>query len=161
MVQLTEVVDEEFSRTQPGPEEDEDDFTDTDSEISTDSDFNATVESLSDRLYALRDMVPPTARGWMYSRWMGANRFVRNGAAFLGKAAWHVSVSALLFGVPFALLWNEEQNMIAMEQEQRMREMGGELLTAGGERPEGDTVNQLEAALGGGGIGSVAAKPSL
>ncbi|EJT81012.1 mitochondrial import receptor subunit tom-22 [Gaeumannomyces tritici R3-111a-1] len=161
MVQLTEVVDEEFSRTQPGPEEDEDDFTDTDSEISTDSDFNATVESLSDRLYALRDMVPPTARGWMYSRWMGANRFVRTGAAFLGKAAWHVSVSALLFGVPFALLWNEEQNMIAMEQEQRMREMGGELLTAGGERPEGDTVNQLEAALGGGGIGSVAAKPSL
>jgi len=29
MVQLTEVVDEEYTRTQPGPEEDDDDFTDT------------------------------------------------------------------------------------------------------------------------------------
>ncbi|TLS30264.1 hypothetical protein PpBr36_03587 [Pyricularia pennisetigena] len=160
MVQLTEVVDEEFLKTQPGHDED-DDFTDTDSEISTDSDYDVSGETFSDRIYALRDIVPPTTRGWIYGKWMGTTNIFRTTAAFLGRSAWHISVSAMLFGIPFALLWSEEQGMIAMEQEQRMREQGGELLTAGA--PAGGDINsldQLESALGGG-VGSVSAKPSL
>lgn len=215
MVQLTEVVDEEFLKTQPSHDEEDDDFTDTgrckalspngsspkssqdfykdcilkqfrrnkgkksklitrpiltfspppDSEISTDSDYDVSGETLSDRIYALRDIVPPTTRGWIHGKWMGATNIFRTTAAFLGRSAWHISVSAMLFGIPFALLWSEEQGMIAMEQEQRMREQGGELLTAGaaGGAPGGGDINsldQLESALGGG-VGSVSAKPSL
>ncbi len=106
-------------------------------------------------------MVPATTRGWVYGKYTTANRLWRTSLAFVGRAAWTVSVSALLVGIPFALCWAEEQNMVAMEQEQRMREMGGELLTAGApssDKPDGlDTASQVGAALG----ASPAARPAL
>jgi len=126
------------------------------SEISTDSDFDPSSETLADRFYALRDIVPPTTRGWLHGRYQLGSRLVRTGFTFLGRSAWAISVSALLVGIPFALCWAEEQNMIAMEQEQRMREMGGELLTAGGDKGEGATASQVSAALAG-----ATAKPAL
>lgn len=156
MVQLIEVEDEHFQQAQPGPEEDDGDYTDTDSEISTDSDYDPSSETFTDRIYALKDIVPPTMRGWLYGRYQLGSRIVRTSLFFLGRTAWTISVSALLVGIPFALCWAEEQNMIALEQEQRMREMGGELLTAGGEKAEGDTASQVSAALAG-----TSAKPAL
>lgn len=60
---------------------------------------------------------------------------------------WSISVSALLIGVPFALCWAEEQQVIAMEQEVRMREMGADVLTAGG-GGEGSTADVVGQALG-------------
>ena len=44
-----------------------------------------------------------------------------------GKTMWVVSTSALLLGVPFALALVEEQQVVEMEKEQRMREMGNEV----------------------------------
>lgn len=77
------------------------------------------------------------------------------GCLFLaGRSVWSISVSALLIGVPFALCWSEEQQMIAMEQEMRQREQGQDLLTAGG-----DTAAQVGSALGS--EGGVQAKPAL
>ncbi len=104
-------------------------------------------------------MVPPTARGWLHSRYQTTRRAVGGSVAFLGRAAWTMSVSALLVGIPFALCWAEEQNLTAMEQEQRMREMGGELLTGGEPRRDGagDTAAQVGAALGAGSAGAKAA----
>ncbi|KAL1882755.1 hypothetical protein VTK73DRAFT_880 [Phialemonium thermophilum] len=150
MVQLVEVEDEHFQNPQVGPEEDDDDFTDTDSEISTDSNFDPSQESLTDRLYALRDIIPPTTRGWLWHKFQTASRLARTTLLFCGRAAWTVSVSALLIGVPFAIAYAEEQNLTAMEQEQRMREMGGELLTAGSPENGADvnTAERIGAALG-------------
>lgn len=44
-----------------------------------------------------------------------------------GKTLWIVSTTALLFGVPWALAFAEEGQMQEMENEQKMREMGGEV----------------------------------
>ena len=44
---------------------------------------------------------------------------------------WVISTSALLLGVPFALALVEEQQYVEMEKEQKVREMGNELLTPG------------------------------
>lgn len=151
MVQLVEVEDEHFQNPQPGPEEGrDDDFTDTDSEISTDSNFDPSSEAFSDRLWALRDMIPPPTRGWIWHKVQTTTHIVKTTLLFCGRAAWTVSVSALLVGVPFALAYAEEQNMIALEQEQRMREMGGELLTAGagGQDKDAGTAERVGAALG-------------
>ncbi|KAK0722590.1 mitochondrial outer membrane translocase complex, subunit Tom22 [Lasiosphaeria miniovina] len=156
MVQLTEVEDEHFQ--QQSQQIDDDDFTDTDSEISTDSNYDPFEESLAERLYALRDIVPPTARGWMWNKVQGTTRFVKTTLFFCGRAAWALSVSALLVGVPFALALSEDQNLMAMEQEQRMREMGAEMLTSGAE--DKDTAERVGAALGREG-GSGAARPAL
>lgn len=136
----------------------------TDSEISTESNFDPSEESLADRLAALRDMVPPAARGWIHRKYERTSAAVRAALSFCGRAAWTVSVSALLVGVPFALAYGEDQQYAAMEQEQRMRELGGEVLTAGaaGGKEElkvgagGVTAEQIGAALG-----RAEAKPAL
>ncbi|KAI0180799.1 Tom22-domain-containing protein [Hypoxylon sp. FL1284] len=135
MVQLTEVVDEHFQEGQTGPEEDED-FTDTDSEISTESDYDPTNETLAERLYALRDIIPPTTRNSISSKVNATTGAVKSVLSFSGKSLWVLGTTALLIGVPWTLAWAEEQQVIEMEKEMKMREMGGDLLT-GAAAPEG------------------------
>ncbi|KAI1767031.1 Tom22-domain-containing protein [Hypoxylon sp. FL1150] len=130
MVQLTEVVDEHFQEGQAGPEEDED-FTDTDSEISTESDYDPTNETLAERLYALRDIIPPTTRNSIASKVNATTDAVKSVLSFGGKTLWVLGTTALIIGVPWTLAWAEEQQVIEMEKEMKMREMGGDLLTGG------------------------------
>lgn len=118
----------------------------TDSEISNDSDYDPTQESLAERISALRDIVPPTTRAWFWNKFQTTQRVVKGVIFFAGRSMWSISVSALLIGVPFALCWAEEQQVIAMEQEARMREMGADVLTAGG--GEGGTADRVGQALG-------------
>ncbi|KAI1376881.1 mitochondrial import translocase, subunit Tom22 [Hypoxylon crocopeplum] len=153
MVQLTEVVDEHFQEGQPGPEAD-DDFTDTDSEISTESDYDPANETLAERLYALRDIIPPQTRSSIASKFNATTSAVSSVLSFGGKALWVISTTALILGVPWALSWSEEQQVMEMEKEMKMREMGGEILTAGGNGGS-STAQQVGAALG------QEAKPSL
>lgn len=149
MVQLIEVPDEHFEEQAAlNAEENDDDFTDTDSEISTDSDFDPLNESFSDRLYALRDIVPPQTRAYIGGKASAVSSGVKSVLSLGGKTLWVVTSSALLIVVPWALAYAEDQQMAAMEQEMKMREMGGELLTAGSGQ-EGDTAQQVRAALGG------------
>ncbi|KAL2181462.1 mitochondrial import receptor subunit Tom22-domain-containing protein [Thermothelomyces heterothallicus CBS 202.75] len=162
MVQLVEVEDEHFQQPQVGPEEDDDDYTDTDSEISTESNYDPSEETLAERLAALRDIVPATTRGWIHHKYEATASAVRAALSFAGRAAWTVSVSALLVGVPFALAYGEDQNFAAMEQEQRMRELGGEVLTAPGTGSAGGmTAEEIGAALGGTKGGRAEAKAAL
>ncbi|KAK8022591.1 import receptor subunit tom-22 [Apiospora rasikravindrae] len=149
MVQLTEVVDEHFQEGQPGPEEDEDDFTDTDSEISNDSDYDPIDESFAERLYALRDIVPPHTRSSIANTVTATTDAVKSVLSFSGKTMWVLASSALVLGVPWALAWAEEQQVMEMEKEMKMREMGGEILTAGAPGQGGSaTAEQVGAALG-------------
>ncbi|PNY28570.1 Mitochondrial import receptor subunit tom22 [Tolypocladium capitatum] len=145
MVTLTEVEDEHFQATQVGPDGDDEDFTDTDSEISNESDFDPTNESFAERLYALRDIIPPTTRGWVSGHVSSISNKAWSVLSFSGKGAWVITTSALFFGVPFALSFAEDQQLTAMEQEYNMRQTGGELLTAGSEE---STAEKVGAALG-------------
>lgn len=99
-----------------------------DSEISTDDEDNITEEeSLADRLHALRDMIPPTTRSYIVNKVDTTASWVKSGLVFGGKTLWVISTSALLLGVPWALAFAEEQQVVEMEKEMRMREMGGEV----------------------------------
>lgn len=143
MVTLTEVEDEHFQISQAGP--DDDDFTDTDSKISNESEFDPSSETLAERLYALRDIIPPTTRGWVSSRVTSFSSKTWTVLSFGGKSAWVITTSALFFGVPFALSFAEDQQLTAMEQEYNMRQTGSELLTAGSEP---GTAEKVGAAIG-------------
>ncbi|KAF6838197.1 mitochondrial import receptor subunit [Colletotrichum plurivorum] len=151
MVQLTEVEDEHFQATQAGPIEDDADYTDTDSEISADSDFDPTDESLTERLYALKDMIPPTTRGWISHKVNFGVSAVQNTWYYGSRTVWVVCATALMIGVPLATCWAEDQQIEGMEREFRMREAGGELLTAGADgapaQAEGSTADILSAHL--------------
>ncbi|KAI1818748.1 mitochondrial outer membrane translocase complex, subunit Tom22 [Poronia punctata] len=133
MVQLQEIIDEHFQEGQPGPEDDDADYTDTDSEISDDSDYDPTDETLGERLFALRDIVSPQTRTAISNTVSTATNAVQSVLSFSGKTLWVVSSSVLLLGIPWALAWSEEQQVLEMEKEMKMREMGGEILTAGGQ----------------------------
>ncbi|KAF4551208.1 Mitochondrial import receptor subunit tom22-like protein [Elsinoe fawcettii] len=138
MVKLEEVLDESFREDQPGPRDDED--WDTDSGTAEVSDASSTSdidedESLLDRLAALKDIIPPTARKSLSNTFDSASSLVKSGISIGGKTLWVVSTSVLLVGVPWALALAEEQQMEMMEREMKAQERAGEMLTqpAGGE----------------------------
>lgn len=99
-----------------------------DSEISSDDDLNPThSESLTDRISALRDILPPSTRQRIATTFTTTKSYVIGGLYLTGKAGWILCTSAMLIGVPFGLAWMEEQQVVEMEKEQKMREMGNEV----------------------------------
>lgn len=92
----------------------------TDSEISDASDDELEEETLADRLAALKDIVPPSARRHVSSTVSSITSFGKSSLAFSGKALWIISTSAFLIGVPWALAYAEEEQYIQMEREQGM-----------------------------------------
>ncbi|KAL2888444.1 Mitochondrial import receptor subunit tom22 [Ceratocystis lukuohia] len=161
MVQLVEVEDEHFVAGQIGPDDD-DDYSDTDSEISTQSDFDPSSESLSDRLWALRDIIPPSTRAWWAARASATSQTTTALASTASKGLWALSSTVIFLGVPFALCWMEEQQVLAMEQEFKMREQGDQLLSAGapgaGDALSGDNILEGNTASQ---VGAALAKPAV
>ncbi|KAJ5658453.1 uncharacterized protein N7484_002102 [Penicillium longicatenatum] len=149
MVKLTEVEDEAFT-DKPTPSkhdallvsDDEEDYTDTDSEISDASDDELEEETLADRLAALKDIVPPSARRTVSSSISSITSFGKASLSFSGKALWIISTSAFLIGVPWALAYAEEEQYIQMEREQGMIKGANEMLTPGSE-PEKKESQQI------------------
>jgi import receptor subunit TOM22 len=151
MVKLEEVIDEEFTRSQEGPLEGEDDWdTDTgmllsyftipcaascalyltvpvDSDAESDISSVAPDESLYERLTALQDIVPASYRRSFSNGIALATSWVRSGLMMGGKTLWVVSTSALLLGVPWALAYAEEQQMAEMEREMKMQQSANEV----------------------------------
>ncbi|KAH0565152.1 hypothetical protein GP486_001464 [Trichoglossum hirsutum] len=135
MVKLQEVEDEHFAQEQPGPpraeENDDDYYTDTDSEITDDEDNGDLEETLADRIAALRDVIPPRQRAALSSTFRTTYSWLRGGLLFGGKSLWVISTSALLLGVPWALAFAEEQQVIEMEKEMKMQQSANDLLSSG------------------------------
>ncbi|KAJ5485798.1 hypothetical protein N7530_000098 [Penicillium desertorum] len=139
MVKLTEVEDEHFTDKPAAPKHDallvsdDEDYSDTDSEISDDEDVELEAESLYERVAALKDMVPPSARRTVCSTVSSITDLTKATFSFSGKALWVISTSAFLLGVPFALAYAEEEQYIQMEREQGMIKGANEMLTPGSE----------------------------
>ncbi|KKK20156.1 hypothetical protein P175DRAFT_0432423 [Aspergillus ochraceoroseus IBT 24754] len=139
MVKLTEVEDEHFAQEKPQASknnvllasDDEDDYTDTESEISTESDLELDSETLYERLVALKDVIPPSARRQITNSVSYVTSFTKSSISFSGKALWIISTSAFLLGVPWALAYAEEEQYIQMEREQGMIKGANEMLAPG------------------------------
>ncbi|KAJ6091386.1 hypothetical protein N7467_003355 [Penicillium canescens] len=140
MVKLTEVEDEHFSEKPSTTKDDallvsddDEDYSDTDSEISNDEDVELDAESLYERVAALKDMIPPSARRTITNSVSSITSLTKSSLSFSGKALWVISTSAFLLGVPFALAYAEEEQYIQMEREQGMIKGANEMLTPGAE----------------------------
>ena len=72
-------------------------------------------------------MLPPSTRRRIASTTSAVTGYVKSGLLYGGKTLWVVSTGALLLGVPFAFAFAEEQQVVEMEKEQRMRDMGNEV----------------------------------
>jgi import receptor subunit TOM22 len=84
-------------------------------------------ESLYERLTALQDILPPAQRKFITRTIDTTSSWVKTGLTFSGKALWVVSTSALLLGVPWALAYAEEQQMVEMEREMKMQQSANEV----------------------------------
>ncbi|KAL8904112.1 MAG: hypothetical protein Q9171_007167 [Xanthocarpia ochracea] len=136
MVQLEEVEDQDLVREQPGPyeEEEDEDYTDTDSSLSDDDDFPSSLapsETALDRIYALKDIIPPSTRRSIASTSSNFFSALKSTALFSGKSLYVISTGGLMVLVPFMMATIEEQQIVEMEREQKAREMGSEIMSPG------------------------------
>lgn len=95
--------------------------------MSSDDEELGPDESFADRIYALKDIVPPQQRRFLSSSLSTASSWLQTGFSFSGKTLWVVSTSALLLGVPWALAFAEEQQMQEMEREMKMQQSANEV----------------------------------
>jgi import receptor subunit TOM22 len=93
---------------------------DPESEISNEDEEVLDEESLYERISALKDMLPPSARRTITSSVSSLTSFTKASISFSGRALWVISTSAFLIGVPWALAYAEEEQYIQMEREQGM-----------------------------------------
>ncbi|KAI4266958.1 MAG: hypothetical protein LQ337_008599, partial [Flavoplaca oasis] len=134
MVQLEEVEDQDLVREQPGPyqEEEDDDYTDTDSSLSDEDIASlAPSETALDRLYALKDMVPPSTRRSIATTSSNVFSAIKSLSLFSGKGLYIVSTGGLMVFLPYLMAVMEEQQIVEMEREQKAREMGSEIMSPG------------------------------
>ncbi|RVX74166.1 hypothetical protein B0A52_01998 [Exophiala mesophila] len=140
MVKLEELEDEHFinrpatSKDDVLLADDDDDYTDTDSEISDASDLDGTIdETLYDRISALKDIVPPKTRAKISSVSHSIYSATSTSITYSGKGLWVLATSILLLGIPYALALGEEQQYIEEERQRSMMQEGAQgLLQQGG-----------------------------
>ncbi|KAK6384600.1 uncharacterized protein PV06_08741 [Exophiala oligosperma] len=140
MVRLEELEDEHFinkpDSTSDGAllVDDDEDYTDTDSEISSDAGSEPDLdESLLDRLSALRDIVPPKTRAKISSVTSTLYNATSTTVNYSGKGLWVLATSILLLGIPYALALGDEQQFIEEEKQRQMMAEGAQGLIQSGE----------------------------
>ncbi|KIW20951.1 hypothetical protein PV08_01530 [Exophiala spinifera] len=140
MVRLEELEDEHFinkpDSTSDGAllVDDDEDYTDTDSEISSDAGSEPDLdESLLDRLSALRDIVPPKTRAKISSVTSTLYNATSTTVTYSGKGLWVLATSILLLGIPYALALGDEQQFIEEEKQRQMMAEGAQGLIQSGE----------------------------
>lgn len=72
-------------------------------------------------------MLAPSTRRRLAQVTAQVTSVLKSGAVWGGKGMWVVTASALMLGVPWAMAFVEEQQMVEMEREQRARESAGEV----------------------------------
>jgi mitochondrial import receptor subunit TOM22 len=72
-------------------------------------------------------MLPPGARTRIASTASAASSYARSGGLLLGRTLWVVSTSVLLLGVPWALAYAEEQQLVEMEREMKMQQSANDV----------------------------------
>lgn len=122
MVKIQEVEDEHFTEAKPGAEfaddAEDDDYTDTDSEISDEEeDVEKFEESLYDRIVALKDMIPLKQRTYISNGVSRTYSWISKGLSFGGQSLWVVTTSVMILGVPYAVALQADQQLAEMEKE--------------------------------------------
>lgn len=87
-------------------------------------------ESISDRIYALRDMISPRTRASIAETWETASTWAIWGGKLAGNAVWVATTSALLVGLPLALSIENETMMVQQEKEMMAAQQGAQQVRA-------------------------------
>ncbi|KAK4941915.1 mitochondrial import receptor subunit Tom22 [Elasticomyces elasticus] len=156
MVKLEVLEDEHFVNKPEGTTDgepllvdDDEDYTDTDSEISDDaaSESGDIDESLYDRIIALRDIIPPKARARISSVTSSLVSATSTTVNYSGKGLWVIATSVLLLGIPYALALGDEQQFLEQERQQMQMSEGAAGLIQSGSGGAEQQQGQVKASL--------------
>ncbi|KAF8908928.1 mitochondrial import translocase subunit Tom22 [Gymnopilus junonius] len=104
-------------------------------------------ESFFDRIAALKDIVPPTTRHNIFTRISKTASFVKKGSKVIGNIVWVVTTSALLVGLPLALVVEDEAKIVAQEKEMLEQQQGAQQMMAPSLYPQPGSENQTKALV--------------
>ncbi|KAF9190219.1 mitochondrial import receptor protein [Haplosporangium sp. Z 767] len=100
----------------------EEEFTDSDSSVYSsdeDQDDVDNIESVLDRVKALRDIIPAKTRKSISDKCSSIYGWGKSGVNFLGNSAWVLTTSALLLVLPLMIELEHEQGLIEYEKMQQ------------------------------------------
>ncbi|CAG8529968.1 22368_t:CDS:2 [Cetraspora pellucida] len=109
----------EVQEVPEGHDEYSDEHSDNDDTSSLDSGSSEEPESLSERLAALRDIVPEETRESIANNVSTLAGFGLKTARFLGNVFWVLTTSAIILVLPLALELEKEHQIIQLENEQK------------------------------------------
>jgi len=103
-------------------------------------------ESFYERLAALVDIVPPTTRNKISSRFSQTTDILKKTGKVLGNIVWIVTTSALLVGLPLALSLEDEAKIVAQEKEMLAQQQGAQQMLSPSmyPAPPGSSPNQVQ-----------------
>ncbi|GBE83197.1 mitochondrial outer membrane translocase complex, subunit Tom22 [Sparassis latifolia] len=87
-------------------------------------------ESFYERIVALADIVPPTTRHKISTRLSKVTGGLKTTTKVVGNLIWVVTTSALLVGLPLALVLEDEAKIIAQEKEMLAQQQGAQQMMA-------------------------------
>ncbi|KAH9948834.1 mitochondrial outer membrane translocase complex, subunit Tom22 [Amylocystis lapponica] len=87
-------------------------------------------ESFYERIVALVDIVPPTTRHKISTRFSKTAGFLKSSSKVVGNLVWIVTTSALLIGLPLALSLEDEAKIVAQEKEMIAQQQGAQQMLA-------------------------------
>ncbi|SCU80305.1 LAMI_0B01662g1_1 [Lachancea mirantina] len=103
---------------------------DSSDEFSSDDEFDE-EETMLERLYALKDIVPPKQRQTISRFFDFTASTIRSTFSKGGNLVWAVTTSALLLGVPLSLSILGEQQLIEMEKSFDLQKDANDILAQG------------------------------
>ncbi|KIJ53439.1 hypothetical protein M422DRAFT_58420 [Sphaerobolus stellatus SS14] len=98
-------------------------------------------ETLVDRLAALVDIIPPTTRHSISTKVSKTTSFLFKSGKVLGNIAWVIATSALVVGLPLALVLEDEAKIVQQEKEQLAQQQGAQAMLAPSVYPPGSDPN--------------------
>ncbi|KAG5651240.1 hypothetical protein H0H81_009360 [Sphagnurus paluster] len=141
-----QIVEEKDVSSSPYATDDESRTSSSASLSSVESDASVD-ESFFDRLAALVDIVPPTTRHTISSRFSKAANFVKRGGKIAGNVVWVVTTSALLVALPLALSLEDEAKIVAQEQELMQQQQGSQQMLSPSMYPPSPGSEQTQKGL--------------
>jgi len=108
---------------------------------SVDSDLPES-ESFYDRIVALVDIVPPQTRHSISSRVSKTTNFLQRSGKVVGNLVWIVTTSALLVGLPLALILEDEAKIVQEERNMLAQQQGVQQMIGGASPYPSDSNKQ-------------------
>ncbi|KAF7795169.1 hypothetical protein EIP86_006318 [Pleurotus ostreatoroseus] len=140
-VEIVEEKDQDYSQNSPYLSSSAASST---SSLETNDDAEA-EETFYQRIAALVDIVPPTTRSKISSRFSATTSFFKATSKVVGNLVWIVTTSAILVGLPLALSLEDEAKIVAQEQEMLAQQQGAQQMLAPSMYPAPAGSNQNQA----------------